>query len=826
MAFRFVNVIPTSTGSVEGSNGVRLEESDHDASPSGESSRKKRKTFRACDSCRRKKIKCSGFNPGAKCENCTSQTLDCTFAGPDGVRRRRQPTGDSEESTRRMQQLENIIKKATGHPTLTPEFLNMLEADPELLTRPTDLSKSDIYLKLGTRFARNFPREPSLQYAADNGHDSEDEMHERFHGMVLSTDETETFKFPVRRENEDIPYLGKNAVLGLLYRSFVARGPKATVHTIRPSLWERPAWQTTWDDRNDPVTYEFPPSDLMPDLVDLYFKNVNIYVPLLHRPTFERSLEEGLALADKSFAGTVMLVCASGARFSKDPRVLLDTDEQKEASAGWKWFIQVLEGAEVLPVLRNVTLHELQKFTLLGLYIRGTLMGTAAWNIFGGALRLAYTIGVHRKTKIFDTRTKQEQELWKRAFWCLVWLDRFTSAGMGRNCAIHDEEIDIDYPTVCDDEYWYPEKDEDVFVQPENKPSTMKFFILALELSQITTFCMRTLYSLNKTQSVLTSETREWKEHLVVELDSALNRWIDSIPSYLRWDPLREDMVFFNQSVMIYCSYYHLSILAHRPFITKRSPADTRAMASVAVCTNAARVISHIVDCYLKRQPEASGVLSTCAMQIFCAALVLLLNVWTSKQSGLFLNFKNEMEDIHKCMEALRHIEARWAFSGCNLDILKTLSQAGDLPSPETPPRFKRGRDEGEEEDSSTPASSSFTPAESVPADFSLPVGHGLSDIEQMRAFNMSRRPGWEHSEAMCPDDLLSSAQSAIPGVGAVPPGGTWADFETMRDMPMQTPQNAAPFDLWPLGMEAVEWESFINDLQGNPTELGSRWPY
>lgn len=40
-------------------------------------------------------------------------------------------------------------------------------------------------------------------------------------------------------------------------------------------------------------------------------------------------------------------------------------------------------------------------------------------------------------------------------------------------------------------------------------------------------------------------------------------------------------------------------------------------MASVAVCTNAARVTSHIVDCYLKRQPQAAeGVVSICAVRL------------------------------------------------------------------------------------------------------------------------------------------------------------------------------------------------------------------
>lgn len=86
-----------------------------------------------------------------------------------------------------------------------------------------------------------------------------------------------------------------------------------------------------------------------------------------------------------------------------------------------------------------------------------------------------------------------------------------------------------------------------------------------------------------------------------------------------------------------------------------------------------------------------------------------------------------------------------------------------------------------------------------MPVDFSLPVGHGLSDIEQMRAFNMSRRPGWEDSQVM----WSAGAPSGTPDTTSVPlHGGMWSDYEGVEDMPMQTPQNAAPFDLWPLGME------------------------
>ena len=78
----------------------------------------------------------------------------------------------------------------------------------------------------------------------------------------------------------------------------------------------------------------------MPSLCDLYFKNVNLYLPLLHRPTFEKLVAEGTHLENDSFASTLLLVCAIGSRFTEDRRVLLDGEDSFH-SAGWKWFEQV-----------------------------------------------------------------------------------------------------------------------------------------------------------------------------------------------------------------------------------------------------------------------------------------------------------------------------------------------------------------------------------------------------------------------------------------------------------------------------------------------------
>jgi hypothetical protein len=86
-------------------------------------------------------------------------------------------------------------------------------------------------------------------------------------------------------------------------------------------------------------SWEFPDVDLMPVLVDKYFSDVNLILPLLHRPTFECYIIDGLHLRKDSFASVLLMVCALGARYTLDPRVRCEGDSTG-ASSGWKWFVQ------------------------------------------------------------------------------------------------------------------------------------------------------------------------------------------------------------------------------------------------------------------------------------------------------------------------------------------------------------------------------------------------------------------------------------------------------------------------------------------------------
>lgn len=99
-----------------------------------------------------------------------------------------------------------------------------------------------------------------------------------------------------------------------------------------------------------PVKLEYPDIGLLRHLVDCYFDNLNILLPLLHRPSFVGSIEKGLHHADRSFGATVLLVCAIGCRYTEDPRVTHEITTSTSCTA-WGFFNQIhrLKKAHYLP---------------------------------------------------------------------------------------------------------------------------------------------------------------------------------------------------------------------------------------------------------------------------------------------------------------------------------------------------------------------------------------------------------------------------------------------------------------------------------------------
>jgi hypothetical protein len=94
----------------------------------------------------------------------------------------------------------------------------------------------------------------------------------------------------------------------------------------------------------------------MNKLIDLYFVNFHQFLPILHRPTFERSIAEDMQYHDRPFGYVLLGVCALGARYCDDPGVL--EPGAPEFSAGWKYFIQIKAIPDTF--MTAPSLHQLQ----------------------------------------------------------------------------------------------------------------------------------------------------------------------------------------------------------------------------------------------------------------------------------------------------------------------------------------------------------------------------------------------------------------------------------------------------------------------------------
>ncbi|KAF8829082.1 hypothetical protein HHX47_DHR3000888 [Lentinula edodes] len=439
----------------------------------------------------------------------------------------------------------------------------------------------------------------------------------------------------------------------------------------RPEYWlQVQPWERASRDQQIPK-YNFPETSLMLSLVSLYLVSVNIFFPIIHAPTFQQSIAEGVHFRDQRFGATVLLVCAIGSRYSADPRVLHVPDS--ELSSGHQWFAQVRTLRQSL--LEVPSLYELQQCCLSILYLIGTPEPSQSWILVVLGIRFSCELGLHRRKPDGHKWTSEEEQT-KRVFWVLVTLDKLTASFLGRPPAIHDEDIDADLPIQCDDEYWENTNQSLAFKQPAGKPSVITAFVSYLRLCDILDFALRTLYSTKKSQLLLGLVGQDWRERVVYDLDSSLNEWISSLPPHLRSESGRKrEGVFAMQSAFLYTAYYHLQIYVHRPFLSRPS---SRALPSLSVCMTAARSCARVLDC---QQDGSVASLPHTQYAAFAAGVVLLFNLWASKRAGTEIDQHKEIQNIWILLGVLEAQEAKSASAGRFWDMLMELKRGYDHPT-------------------------------------------------------------------------------------------------------------------------------------------------
>ncbi|KAL7623579.1 hypothetical protein AAE478_007262 [Parahypoxylon ruwenzoriense] len=205
---------------------------------------------------------------------------------------------------------------------------------------------------------------------------------------------------------------------------------------------------------------DLPPYDLLYALVDLYFKHINTWCPILHRKTTLDSLF-GPSTLDDTDKVLLHAVVAATLRYSTDPRL---TEEKRRHYHGVSKQRVLLYGME------NSSVKALQALVILALDLCGSSNGPPGWNIMALITRSVVQLGLAVETNslsvspnyasIYTLRAMVlpepkdfiEEESRRRLFWMIYLLDRYATIATAFDFALGDREIDRKLP--CRDDLW------------------------------------------------------------------------------------------------------------------------------------------------------------------------------------------------------------------------------------------------------------------------------------------------------------------------------------------------------------------------------------
>ncbi|KAJ7731217.1 fungal-specific transcription factor domain-containing protein [Mycena metata] len=610
----------------------------------GDTSGIRRRLQGSCDHCRRKKTRCdSAEMPGKWCTNCLSLQLECTHGrskgGPANTRPTLSPPSPAADTAQEHIAAilsTTIVYIPSNDPVVSQQILVKISRYARELEETVASLRQELAMRPSNTAGSTTPE--YLVLTSTSG----DENHDHDSGSIGR----QFLRTTLKRMHRNISHL-------LGHQRLQRWAPHPLMHMIQSPH------------------QIFPEEDLLKNLVNLYFEQINPVLGFLHAPSFKQSVSDDLHHRDPYFGAVLLAVCALGSRYSDDPRVFLP-EATSGHSCGWKWLRQLIPiNPQFSP---EHSLHQMQAICLFIQYIVATGVSTRSdgRDLAALALRFAHEAGVTRRSG-YTFSDPLTAELYKRVVWVLIITDTIMSSLKGEPSVKAPAIVDLDLPTQ--DESWgVPGAG-----QTWGKPSSDAFLPVYTQLMKIFGQIQGAVYPVNG---------QICSEEVVVELDSALNKWLDVVPEHLKWDQHQGNQVFLAQSAVLYSTYYHAQILIHRPFIPtpgKESVHDN--FPSLAICANAARSCAHVLDIQTRRAPPLHN--AHIVNSLFDSAVVLLVNVWAvvrGRKSRGPDDFKLATADVQNCLRVLRLYEKRWRTAGNNCEIIAAMLKFGHSEPPLAPP--------------------------------------------------------------------------------------------------------------------------------------------
>lgn len=577
-------------------------------SQSGTSNKRKRPLSVSCETCKQRKVKCDRGAPA--CGWCLKNNSACTYLPrkKPGLR-----AGYGRELEARLDKLESLIVQqqnqiahlsnnqiAASGPS--PQEIAAFRSPPVIQTPHIPRPETALFIQ---KPAGTFPSQNAIQNQYGNG----------------VTD---------NRPTPSVTGNGYDDMQGGFQRDAYTPFSNDQFH---PTM-SRALGQADTD---------FPPYDLLYGLVDLFFKHIYPWCPILHRQTTLNSLF-GDASLDEADRIILHAVVATTVKFSTDQRLTVEKRERYHRSSKEKVLLYGIE---------NSSVKSLQALVILALDVVGCSNGPPGWNLLALITRSVVQLGLSMETyspavapqyaSIYTLRAIVlpepkdwiEEESRRRLFWMIYVLDRYATVATAFEFALDENEIDRRLP-CRDDMYarniqvetrWFNTSTRSDYSM--NRPENMGSFSYYVEILGLLTRIHKFLKKPVDITSL--SDVEKWQSEYR-ELDNAIEQWKYNLPQEFGNSARVFAKPGMNQClnsglVMLHAAFHTTVIRLHSSaaYPTHRSPIFTPSFSASQRCLSAVENITALCACV-----RDNGLLSKLgppfAFSLWVAARVLLVH--------------------------------------------------------------------------------------------------------------------------------------------------------------------------------------------------------
>ncbi|CAM0135521.1 hypothetical protein VKS41_005167 [Umbelopsis sp. WA50703] len=652
---------------------------------------KRQRVSRACDLCRRKKVKCDGLIP--VCSNCQQFNYLCTYK--DTTKKRGPPKGYIEAIENRLYRMEALLEKVaasdSAHARAAATELNTPLETPQgetINSRPVrrTSSRSESNGNAIPYFPLEHQRESSVSRRFTPPPSQRDNELPPPSSLLMYDDPSvrpesrsnESAKGPVGQlsmdETGQMRYIGKSSGLYMIPKLKPLQN--GAYYIPRRQLQQRNESEMSVDRQRMLDPYEIPSQDLSEHLIDLYFQHFYPFLPLLHKEKFLAAINgtRGTPPVPPILLNAIYAVAS---RVSNDPRVR--SDPNLAGTAGDIFF----ERARVLLEAEHDVskLSTIQALLLMSSHQHGAMRSTRAWLYNGMAFRFASDIGLNRNCDDWNIPDDVKDER-KRVFWCCFVVDRLTSSTYGRTFTIDEADCDINLPDVSES------------TKSNNESPIIEHFRYLIQLCKILGYIIQNTYYVKARESALSQPVGG----IISTLERKLTTWLESLPAHLQTQPNNNNHHMGLTAPVAQCQlhmFYHTAVvLLYRQMIpAHKLPHDSPQSQGWLRCSWSANAIVDIAQGMLE-SGKLRHVHNYCIYAIFTSAVIFVHNA-SAMDPDLVQESKSS---IHKIMRCLHEIEHTWNTAARSSSILGGLLGVREIDLETTQKAFKTENQTSEEE--------------------------------------------------------------------------------------------------------------------------------